>query len=272
MEDADLAEARATLRRWDAERWRTTLFARGSAHARLTVLYAFNVEIARVRETVSEPILGDIRLQWWREALAEIAAGGPLRRHPLVSAVAAAGLDPDALGQLVDARERDLDDAAFPDLAALEAYAAATSGGLSVAAFRACGVADADAAARAVGTAYGLAGLLRALPHFARRRRNVLPADLVAAAGLTFEAIHEGKAGAALGRAVESVSRRAREHLARIGRVPKAARAAALPATLARLWLDRLAAHGHDAFAPALQAPRPGDIWRLTFANLLGRF
>lgn len=273
MDPGQLAEAQATLRRYDAERWRTTLFAKGETRARLVALYAFNVEIARVRETVSEAILGQIRLQWWREALGEIAAGGPVRKHPIAEALAAARPDTEILTRLVDARERDLDDVPFADLAALEAYARATAGELARAAFAMCG-ADGGETAGDIGTAYGLAGMLRALPHFSRRRRSVLPDDLVAGARLTHEQIHEGKAGAALALAVKPVAMQARELLAkaRASGVPPTARAAALQGKLAALWLDRLATHGHDAFAPALQAPHPADIWRLYFANLLGRF
>lgn len=273
MDRDALAEAQTLLRRHDADRWRTTLFAPASVQPRLTALYAFNVEIARVRETVSEVILGQIRLQWWREALAEIAGGGKVRRHPIVQAVTQADLDLALLGKLVDARERDLDEASFADLAALEAYAAATSGDLAVGAAKLCGVEEAKAV-HAAGTAYALTGSLRALPFFSRVRRNVLPADLVAASGLTPEAIHDGKAGAKLAAAVEPVALRARALLdeARGLGIPKQARVIALQAKLASLWLDRLARHGHDAFAPRLQAPHPADIWRLFFANLFGRF
>ncbi|MBL8808196.1 MAG: squalene/phytoene synthase family protein [Rhodospirillales bacterium] len=273
MDREAFAEAEAGLRRHDAERWRTTLFAGGEARERLVALYAFNVEIARVRETVSEAILGQIRLQWWREALAEIAAGGPVRKHPVVAALAGARPDVALLTGIVDARERDLDDAPFADLDALEAYARGTSGTLTRAAFAMCG-AEGGQAASDIGTAYGLAGMLRSLPHFSRARRCILPDALVAQAGLAHEQIHEGKAGADLARAVEPVALRARELLAkaRTAGVPRAAHAAALPGRLATIWLDRLARHAHDAFAGGLQAPHPADIWRLFLANLLGRF
>ena len=261
MDPEALAEAQTLLRRHDAERWRTTLFAPAAERPRLVALYAFNVEIARVRETVSEAILGQIRLQWWREALAEIASGGVVRRHPIVQAIAAAKFDPAHLTRLVDARERDLDDAPFANLGELEAYAEATSGELAVAA--------AGEECRDIGTGYALAGCLLALPYFSRQRRNVLPAELVAAADLTPEIIHEGKAGAKLAAAVEPVAKRARELLAR-GRASN--NAVALQRTLARLWLDRLKRAGHDAFARELHAPHPADIWRLFFANLFGRF
>lgn len=267
--DAALAEADRSLRAADPERWRTTLFAGGVARARLVAIYAFNVEIARVRETVSEPMLGQIRLQWWREAFDEIEAGKPARKHPLVAALAAVRPDFGPLREAIDARERDLDDAPFVDLAEMTAYAEGTGGSIARAAFGAP-----HPAARAIGTAYALAGMLRALPFFARQRRTPLPLDAIAAAGLTPDAIHENKAGSALRAVVEPVASRAAALLAeaRAHRVEKTSFAAALPAKVAALALRRLADAGFDPFAPALHRPHPGDIWRLWWAHSLRRF
>jgi phytoene synthase len=270
MDPDAFAEADAQFRRYDPERWRATLFAPAPLRAKLVALYAFNVEIARVRETVSEPILGQIRLQWWREALDEIAAGGAVRKHPIVKAVADANLDLAALGRAIDARERDLDDSLFADIAALEAYASRSAGSIFEAAFAAAGV-DAAAQANALGTGYAMAGILRALPFFARQRRTPLPLDLIEAAGLAPETIHEGKAGSAIAAVTRPIAKRAAELLDRARTAPRTALPAALPCVLARLGLRRLAAANHDPFAPELQAPHPGDIWRLAFARLSGR-
>src|SRR5215475_14937298 len=84
------------LRRQDPERYLTALFAPFGRREALFALYAFNLELARARESVREPLMGRMRLQWWREALEEIAAGRP-RAHevvrPLAAAIAAHGLD-----------------------------------------------------------------------------------------------------------------------------------------------------------------------------------
>lgn len=269
MSDADLAEADRSLRAADPERWRTTLFAGGADRTRLVAIYAFNLEIARVRETVSEPMLGQIRLQWWREAFDEIASGQAPRKHPIVEAVAATRPDLAPLREAIDARERDLDDAPFADLAEMESYARGVGGSISRAAFG-----TAHPAAESIGTAYALAGLLRALPFFARQRRTPLPADLMAKAGLDPDTIHENKAGPALRAAIEPVARRAEAILeeARAHDVSKALFAAALPAKVAGLALRRLERAGFDPFAPELQKPHPADIWRLWWAHSLRRF
>ncbi len=104
-----LAPVAALVRRHDRDRFQTALFAPAAAREALFALYAFNYEIARVRESVSEPILGHIRLEWWREAVATAFSGGPARRHDVVEAVTAAirahNLSRNLLDRLIDARE-----------------------------------------------------------------------------------------------------------------------------------------------------------------------
>jgi len=181
------------VRRHDRDRFLTALFAPAQARESLYALYAFNYEVAKTRESVRETMLGRIRLQWWREAVAAIYDGGPIGHHevtgPLAEAVAAHGLTRAHFDALIDAREADLDDRPPPSLASLEAYAAATSGSLVLLALEALGVRgpDAEEAGRGIGIAYALAGLLRAVPFHAGARRLYLPADLIDAAGIDVE-------------------------------------------------------------------------------------
>ncbi len=277
MEKADAEFCAEQVRRLDHDRYLTTLFAPAEARARLIALYAFNTEVARVGEVVSEPIIGQMRLQWWREAIAEAAAGRP-RKHPVVAGlvdVLAAGAAPDDFEPLLVARERDLDAAPPADLAALEAYADGTSASLMRIAARQLGADDTatDAAARHVGIAWALVGSLRAVPFLAQRRRSLLPADLVAAAGLDLDALHEGRPGPALAAVASQVAASAQAHLvaARAARVSRKALAALLPATLASAHLRRLARRHFALFDPALRRP-DGGVWRLLMAWLRGRY
>lgn len=269
MSEDALAQADRDLRKSDPDRWRTTLFARGELRARLIAVYAFNAEIARVRETVSEPMLGQIRLQWWREALDEIEAGTKLRKHPVVLALAAARPEFAPLRAAIDARERDLDDAPYASLAEMTDYARGVGGSISRAAYGLD-----HASAEPIGTAYALAGILRALPFFARQRRTPLPADLLDAAKITTDMLHENKAGPALRQVIEPVAAQARAMLteARVAKPPRGIFAAALPGKVASLALKRLAKANYDPFDPALRRPSPADIWRLWLANSLRRF
>ena len=120
------------VRRVDPDRWLATRFI-GDAAARADViaLYGLNYELARVAGGVSNALMGEIRITWWREAMEEIAAGKPPRKHPNVEALAASGFDPDALAVLAEARFADLDEGPLEDEAAVLAYVDATAGALA---------------------------------------------------------------------------------------------------------------------------------------------
>ena len=210
--DANADYCAAAVRQGDHDRYLATVFAPDAARAHLLALYAFNLELARVRDSVSEPILGQMRLQWWREAVAAIDEGREPPHHAVVRALADAirghGLPRAALEALIDARERDLDDDPPRDLAALEAYAEATAGTLAVLALRVLGATDAAAmaAGRDAGAGWALTGLLRAVPHHARGRRLYLPAEVLAAAGADAEAVFAGRATDGVRAAVAAVA------------------------------------------------------------------
>ena len=150
------------VRRADPDRWIASRFiGDAAARADVTALYALNHELARVSAAVREPLAGEIRLTWWREAFEEVAAGKPPRRHPVVEAVAAADFANEALEALPEARFADLDAQPFADDAAVLAYLDATAGAvMALAAHRLdpdVGLQQVRGAARA----FGLAGLWR---------------------------------------------------------------------------------------------------------------
>src|SRR5262249_61867743 len=127
-------------KRHDADRFLTALFASAGRRNALFALYAFNYELARIGEACTEPLLGRIRFQWWRDAGAGIYAGQP-PRHQVVSALAEAvatrGLDRSLLDGIIDAREADLDAVPPADVPALLGYAESTAGKLTVLALQA---------------------------------------------------------------------------------------------------------------------------------------
>lgn len=265
------------VRRHDRDRFLTVLFAPGEHRQSLFALYAFNHEVAKTREVVSEAALGRIRLQWWRESIAGIYAGETPRRHEVVEPLAAAvrrhSLPRASFEHLIDARESDLEDDPPESLAALERYVDATSGSLVLLALRVLGSGgeEAAAAAHAVGIAYGLAGLIRAVPFHARSKRLYLPRDLSAAAGLSPERdLFELRSSPALRRVVAQLADFASAHLAAAERaaaaLPPTALPALLPAALARGDLARLKRAGYDPFARVVRIPDPWRGWRLTWA------
>lgn len=280
--NADLSYCGQEVRKHDNDRFLTGLFAPAERREAVFALHAFNIEVAKTREVVTEPMIGQMRLQWWRDAVEAVYDGGAVPDHavarPLAAAVAEHGLDRGHLDRLIDAREADLDDEPPPGMAALEAYAEATTAPLVLLTLETLGVRDASAAraARHVGTAYALAGLLRAVPFHASRGRVMLPADRLAAHGGRPREILDGKPGPAVRATAREVADAARRHLedARALRrdVPKAALPALLPAVLATLHLDVLAREGFDPFAARVQMPNPFRQLRLGWAALRGRY
>src|SRR4030095_16474995 len=123
--EADDAYCLEQVRRFDRDRYLTALFARPQARADLMALYAFNLEVAKTRELVREPMMGLMRQQWWRDCLAKIYAGNE-RRHQVVQPLAAAirrhRLDRAPFDRLLDAREHDLGETPPADLPALVGY------------------------------------------------------------------------------------------------------------------------------------------------------
>ncbi|WP_420348066.1 phytoene/squalene synthase family protein [Pelagibius sp.] len=270
----------ASLRQHDRDRYQTCLFAPAAARDHLFALYAFNYEVAKTAEVVSEAMLGQIRLQWWRESLEGIYTGAP-RAHevvePLARAVAATDLPREGLEALITAREFDLEGEAPQTLEALERYAAGTSSQLLRLALKVLGVesASAEGAAHHLGIAWAYLGLLRAVPFHARQKRLYLPVDLCHAAGLDYGEFFELRGSEALSAVARDLGDAAAEHLRRaraVTGVPRAARAPLLLATLADAQLRRLDVAGYDPFHPDLQAEAPGQIWRLAWAHWRGRY
>ncbi len=144
-----------------------------AARAVLFPLYAFNLEVARAPWVTEEPMIAEMRLQWWRDALEEIATGGRVRAHevatPLAPVLDATGAD--LLDRLVAARRWDIYRDPFEDAAHFESYLDATSGNLTWVAARALGATAGEAALRDIAFASGLAAWFLAVPELKARGR-----------------------------------------------------------------------------------------------------
>lgn len=231
------------VRAQDADRYLIALFQPKRLRQAALALAAWNLELANARPRSGETAIGMIRLQWHRDALAEIVVGNP-RRQPVIGALAdahAAGLiDAGSLTAIIDARERDLDPASPADLPALEAYARSTSGLLHRSLWQ--GTPQAIAAEDA-GTAFALIGLARAEPVNQARGRPWMPK--------------------ALALDMRPIVERA-EDLARM-RAPTGVKA---PAVLATAYARRARKADFDPTTPAMAAPDPWRIWRLLAARI----
>jgi len=264
-----LSPVATLVRRHDRDRYLTALFAPADRREALMALYAFNHEVARTRELVTEPMLGQLRLQWWRESLDAAYAGGSIRRHevvePLAAAIRAHALSREHFERLLQGRTLDLADEPPATITALEAYCEATSSRLLWLALEVLGSRESEpatAAAREIGIAYALAGLLRAIPFHARAKRQYIPLDLATEVGLDPATLFSLKATPELAGATERLSARAADHLAaarvHARAVPKSALPALLPGRLAESALRRIARARHNPFDPRLAAPSVG--------------
>ena len=269
-----MAASLEEVRIQDHDRFLTLLFAPSGKRPALVALYAFNLEIARVAEAVTEPMMGHIRLQWWRETL-EGLPNGETRGHAAAEALHEADAFPQAgLQALVDARERDLSEDVFEDIAALENYAEATSSGVMNLAALALGgegaVARAAAAIRHAGIAYALTGLLRALPLHASQGRLMLPGDILLARNVDPHDVLAGHMTDGLRAAIADVAAHAREHLAaaRAETLDTSILPALLPASLCDRYLDLMTAPGFDPFKTPVEVPAFRRQLRLLGRNL----
>src|ERR1700738_4909149 len=238
MQDA-FAYCEAQVRAGDKDRFLAALFAPAQHRAGLFALYAFNLEIARIREAARGPTAGEIRLQWWRDVLAGEARGA-VEANPVAAALLAViaqyGLEVSRLRDLIDARRFDLYDEPMRTLIELEAYA--------------------DAAA---------ANLMALYP---RRGQLYVPLELLQRHGSGREDVSNNRATPALRAGLAELCSIARRHLRQArklaARAPADAMPAFLPVALAGPMLARMERDDYDPFVPVVIAPwrRQWRMWR----------
>lgn len=279
MSPPNLPAASDVLRAHDPGRFLTTLMAPPGPREALIALYAFDCEIGRVRHVVTQPMAGLIRLQWWRDALEGIARG-ETRQHPVVLGLAAAwpllGEQRSGLERAIDARERELEEQSFADMAALEGHAMAIGGTIGRAALLATGGGDRGTleAAECVGRAYALFALLRETPADVAAKRVLFPVGLLKEHHTSPEALLVGAGSGALRGPASAIAARAEALLdqARHQAVPRSSLPAMLPGTLARRGLVRLRRAGHDPLDVGWRRPDPALPLVLLARRALGRF
>ena len=241
------------LRRSDPDRYLSTLYAPQPVRGDLETLYRFNAGLAVTGDRIAEPLPGEVRIQWWRDALAggEAAAGGYPLAEALLAVIERHSLPLDAFDRYLDARIFDLYDDPMPTRSDLEGYCGETASALIQLAAMMLEPEAAPAFAAAAGhagCAQAIAGLVRLLPLHRARGQCYVPADILAAAGASRDDIVAAGDGEAASRAVGAFVELGREHAARFETeargMPASLRPAFLPAALARPYLERAAAAG----------------------------
>jgi phytoene synthase len=268
MQDA-FAYCAELVRTADRDRFIAALFAPAERRGALHALYAFNAELARVRDVAHAALPGEIRLQWWSEVV-DRQRDDEAQANPVAAALLGTierhHLDREKLIDLIDARRFDLYDDPMASVADLESYARRTSSSLiSLAAQAVAGIAVETIAVPA-GLAAGMTGILRAFPIHIARRQLYLPTEILDRHEVHLHDLFAGRSSAGLKAALAELRDLARHHLAAaregLAALPEQAIPAFLPVALTRPSLVRL--ERGDPFVPAELAPwrRQWLIWR----------
>ena len=261
------------VRTQDRDRYLATLFAPAEHRPALHALYAFNLEVGRVRKAAREPMPGEIRLQWWREAVSG-EREGEAAAHPVASAlrdtIARYRLDPERLIALIDAYTFELYDELFASLDDLDNYGASTEGVVLGTAARILGTDGfaVDAIARHGGVSLTIARNLLLLPQHAARRKIAIPREVLDRHAVAPESILARQDSGALKAALDELRRHARRQLQaaalEAGDVPISLSPAVLPLATVGPQLRRMDRRGYEPFAPDVLSPlkRQWLIWR----------
>jgi 15-cis-phytoene synthase len=272
---ADAAFCADIVRTHDFDRYASTLFVDAGTRRALLALYAFNAEICRVRDQVSQPLPGEIRLQWWTDML-EGAGHGGVEGNPvaaeLLRAIETCGLPVEPLSRLIDAHLFGLYNDPMPDLPALEAYIDDTTSALFALGARVMGEAS-DATnhlAHHAGLASGMTRVIAALPVDAARRQSFVPLRLLESRGGGMEEVFARKPTPGLRAALDQLIGEARAHLATalelLAEAPAKVRPICLPLALVRYDLERMSRADNDPFMPRPRS-RLRTLWILWRAS-----
>ena len=251
----------ATLRDNDRDRYLACLLSPEGKRDALAALYAFNAELARIRDLVHEPLPGEVRMQYWRDLL-QGSAHGSTQANPiaaaLLSTIEAHRLPSQTLVNMIDARIFDLYDDAMETRVSLEGYAGETASALIQLASLVLAPEDAAGTAEAAGhagVAQAIAGLLLLMPLHRHRGQLYIPVEILAATGLDRDTFLAGEDKPRISAAIEAFAGLGRDHLVKARKIaiPQAVFPAFLPVALAEPVLVSAQRVGAGLFEHQLQ-------------------
>jgi phytoene synthase len=263
----------ALVREFDRDRFLATLFAPAEHRDALFSLYAFNVEIARVRELARQPLPGEIRLQWWREMLSR-ERDGEAAANPVAAALRETlgryGFVATPLLELIDERLFDLYDEPMASVGALELYAIRTQSPIFAMAAGILGVGSMPPELFTLDASivYTISAILRSVGLHAMRRQLYVPLDVLDRHGVKPEEIFAAQVSAPLLAALAEMRALARKHLAvaqaKLLAAPPEILPAFLPVALVGPQLGIMERAGYQPFAPQQIASwrRQWQLWR----------
>jgi phytoene synthase len=263
------------VRSHDFARYASTLFIPAAQRRALLAVYAFNVEIFRVREQVSQPLPGEMRLQWWTDMLAGAGHGG-VEGNPVAAELGLAirnwHLPVERLSRLINEHQFDLYNDPMPTMAALEGYINDTSStlfslGAGIAGWQSPEI---EHLARHAGLAQGMARVMAMLPLDASRRQLFVPLQLLQSHGSSIEEVFAGKETPKLRAALDQLIHEASGHLktacALLEDMPPPVRPVFLPLSLVVRDLQRMSRADNDPFVPQVTS-RLRTLWTLWRAS-----
>lgn len=250
----DIAVSQETLRVHDRDRYLASLLVPEKLRSSFTALYAFNAEIARIRDRISEPIPGEIRLQWWRDAINSDENANPIA-SALLATIDQYSLPKDKFDLILSARIFDLYNDPLPSIDTLEAYAGETSSLLFLLSALMTGAQSSTALADAcghAGMAHTLTGILRSIGLHSSRGQLYLPLDILHENKCSADKVLNGEMHHGLADTIVAMSDLAREHLVKaegaIENLPLSVWPAFLTLTLLRPYLRLVSKPGYNPF------------------------
>jgi 15-cis-phytoene synthase len=263
------------VRSHDFPRYASTLFLPAILRRPLLAIYAFNVEISRVRDQVSQPLPGEVRLQWWTDMLAG-QDHGAIEGNPVAAelswAVRTWRLPVERLSRLIEEHQFDLYNDPMPSLAALEGYINETAATVFACSARILARPSEaiDHLARHAGLAYGIVQVIAALPQDTARRQLFVPLQLLESHGSGMAEVFSGKQTPKSRAAIDRLVNEAKGHLSTalslLANVPQEVRPAFLPLALVRRDLKWMSRADNDPFVPR-PMPRLRVLWTLWRAS-----
>jgi NADH dehydrogenase [ubiquinone] 1 alpha subcomplex assembly factor 6 len=264
---AEFSVSISDLKKYDYYRYLCCLLSPEHLQPRFFAIYAFNNEIAKIKDVISEPMAGHIRLQWWRDAIEEIYNGRPESHNhhvvrDLYKVISQVDVPKDLFDNLIDAREADIEFSMPEDIASIENYAVGTSSRLFELLLAAAEINDKHAreAAHYAGIAYAITGIMRSMKFSAYRGRVILPKDLLDKASISEDDIINGRYLGKTNPIVHILCDKIEVNLthvrALLKEAPRFAINVFLPLSVVDIFLARIRKNSYDIFYSDIESGR----------------
>ncbi len=261
----------------DHNRYLTTLFVDKDKRRSLLALYAFNIEISKVIDNSKEPLVSQMKLQWWRDSLENLKKG-IVAKHPVVEELSTAlinhQINIEDLLIMLQARDHELFNETPKTLSALNDYCRQTAGTLSRISLQVISNDDQHShrnQCEDLGTAWGLVGIIRAISFHATTQRCLIPDEILREANIKVEDLYKGDFSPEFSLAIMPICDEAETLLKQaVKSVPKDDKCAFLLAPLTKSYIRRLKNNSHDIQKVDFEQGEISRLMSLTWTALLG--